>query len=218
MSYATAWKRLLSIVAVLVLLLALAMHDPVAVIVSLGGLWVTTVLTLAACQHDRTGDTPLDWSQLRAVSTLAACVLVGLPSAVQISAGATVILVVLVAGTSPPVVTKVRRLTGSHTGSHTGGRTGSHADATPSPDGVTTLLELGPTPARVAELDTATLCLAWRRSFLMLSAASTTAERTLVAELRRLYLDELAHRHPGSVANWLASLPSASSGPDGFLP
>jgi hypothetical protein len=83
---------------------------------------------------------------------------------------------------------------------------------------VTRMLESGPTPGLIASMDDATLCVAWQRSFQMLSAASTVSERALVAHLRQLYLDELDRRHPTSFASWLRTLPAASSGPDRFLP
>jgi hypothetical protein len=81
--------------------------------------------------------------------------------------------------------------------------------------------EPSPRPAPVIEdveaLDDAALCLAWRRSFLMLEGARNGQDRMALVEQRQRYLDELQRRWPSGVAAWLASGARASSNPMPFL-
>lgn len=62
-------------------------------------------------------------------------------------------------------------------------------------------------------LDDESLCLAWRRSFFQLEAASTAGERLSVVEQRQRYLDELHRRSPRGLAAWFASGARASGDP-----
>ncbi|MEV0283216.1 hypothetical protein AB0H36_03760 [Kribbella sp. NPDC050820] len=57
------------------------------------------------------------------------------------------------------------------------------------------------------------LCLAWRRSFLLLEAARSAQARLTVVEERQRYLDELYRRSPDGVAAWLAAGALASGNP-----
>jgi len=66
-------------------------------------------------------------------------------------------------------------------------------------------------------LDDAGLCLAWRRSFLMLEGARNEHDRMALVVQRQRYLDELQRRCPDGVAAWLASGARASSNPMPFL-
>jgi hypothetical protein len=69
-------------------------------------------------------------------------------------------------------------------------------------------------PARdLRSLDDEALCLAWRRSFVLLEAARSAAERLSVVEQRQQYLDELHQRSPEGLAAWLASGARASGNP-----
>jgi hypothetical protein len=74
-----------------------------------------------------------------------------------------------------------------------------------------------PLPKDLSMLDDAALCLAWRRSFLMLEAAPNGPDRIALVVQRQLYLDELQRRCPSGVAAWLASGARASSNPMPFL-
>jgi hypothetical protein len=62
-------------------------------------------------------------------------------------------------------------------------------------------------------LDDEALCLAWRRSFRLLEASRSAAERLSVVEQRQQYLDELHRRSPQGLAAWLASGARASGNP-----
>ena len=66
-------------------------------------------------------------------------------------------------------------------------------------------------------LDDAALCLAWRRSFLLLEAAHSVADRMAVVEQRQGYLDELQRRYPKGLASWLGSGARASGNPLPYL-
>jgi hypothetical protein len=65
----------------------------------------------------------------------------------------------------------------------------------------------------VSELSDDELCLAWRRSFTQLQRAAAPDRRTAMADVRRAYLDELERRHPDSFAHWIASNPRAAGDP-----
>ncbi|TCM50537.1 hypothetical protein EV648_102581 [Kribbella sp. VKM Ac-2568] len=66
-------------------------------------------------------------------------------------------------------------------------------------------------------LDDDALCLAWRRSFLLLEEARSAVERLSIVEQRQKYLDELHQRSPEGVAAWLASGARASGNPFPYL-
>ena len=73
-------------------------------------------------------------------------------------------------------------------------------------------------PADVlAGLDDAQLCLAWRRSFLPLTACDDAAAQLRIVRLRQTYLDELTRRHPAEMARWLDSGARAAGNPMRFL-
>ena len=75
-------------------------------------------------------------------------------------------------------------------------------------------------PALVAilgALDDAELCLAWRRSFVLLNEAASPQEKLVVVTLRERYLDELQRRCPAGVSRWLDSGARASGNPLPFL-
>jgi hypothetical protein len=75
-------------------------------------------------------------------------------------------------------------------------------------------------PALVAilgALDDAELCLAWRRSFVLLNEAASPQEKLVVVTLRERYLDELQRRCPSGVSRWLDSGARASGNPLPFL-
>ena len=83
-----------------------------------------------------------------------------------------------------------------------------------------TSLADGPAAAPASELSSLgneALCLAWRRSFRLLEAAASAAERLAVVEQRQQYLDEFQRRCPDGLAAWLASGARASSNPLPFL-
>lgn len=71
------------------------------------------------------------------------------------------------------------------------------------------LLEVDLKP--IDEMSTHELCLAWRRSYVVLmTCAGTSADRTPVVELRRCYLDELERRDPSGFARWVTTARAAS--------
>ena len=72
-------------------------------------------------------------------------------------------------------------------------------------------------PEDVTSLDDASLCMAWRRSFLVLESAASVRQRVAVVEHRQRCLDELQRRSPGGVAAWLSSGARASGNPLPYL-
>ena len=68
-------------------------------------------------------------------------------------------------------------------------------------------------PEELTALDDDELCLAWRRSFVMLNAAGSPCERLLLVKQRQRYLDELERRSPDGLASWLTSGARAPGNP-----
>jgi hypothetical protein len=203
-------------------LLALAEFDPLDVVITLACCYAVTLLALIGIETCEAQEPDVDWPAVRWRAGACAALFVGFPAACAISTGASLQVTLLMALCCPRVVRQVRRFADNSRRwtSVPGPRPGParHRPSASTSEKVTRLLELGPTPGLISAMDTATLCAAWQRSFRMLTAASTVAERALVAHLRQLYLDELERRHPSSLAHWLATHPTASSGPDRFLP
>jgi hypothetical protein len=78
-----------------------------------------------------------------------------------------------------------------------------------------------PAPAKpgpeVADLSTAELCLAWRRSYGELLRSPDEPARQRVVRLRRDYLDELERRDSDGFARWLGSGARAGGDPQRYL-
>jgi hypothetical protein len=74
-----------------------------------------------------------------------------------------------------------------------------------------------PRPDKLVELDDSALCLAWRQSFVSLSASRDARCVLELVELREQYLEELTRRHPDEIARWLASGARAAGNPMRFL-
>lgn len=74
-----------------------------------------------------------------------------------------------------------------------------------------------PRSDRLVELDDSELCLAWRQSFVSLTATRDASSVLELVELRGQYLDELTRRHPTEIARWLASGARAAGNPMRFL-
>jgi len=72
-------------------------------------------------------------------------------------------------------------------------------------------------PLDVEALDDEGLCLAWRRSFLLLERADSAEDSMAVVDRRARILDELHRRSPGGVAAWWLSGGRASGDPLPYL-
>lgn len=69
----------------------------------------------------------------------------------------------------------------------------------------------------VCDLSTDELCLAWRRSFLLLADAALPSRRAAIVLRRSSILDEMHKRDPQGLESWLASSPRAAGNPLPFL-
>jgi hypothetical protein len=126
-------------------------------------------------------------------------------------------LILPLAATSPAARSLARRFlggSGSALGSPDSREAGSRARARPEPAGHE-LVETTATDLRT--LDDAALCLAWRRSFLRLSAAKSIADSLSVVKQRQSVLDELHRRSPQGLVAWFNAGGRASGNPLPFL-
>jgi hypothetical protein len=127
-------------------------------------------------------------------------------------------LILPLAATSPPVTVLARRFFGG-----ADSRPGSAPARAATRNDAGSGLEpaghelVGPVVPDIRSLDDAALCLAWRRSFLLLQAARSAADSLVVVEQRQRYLDELDRRSPQGVMAWFSSGRRASGDPLPYL-
>src|SRR4051794_14164915 len=88
-SYRELWARTLAGTAAACLLLALALFDPLTVVVWLACAYAAAVLALVCIERSKAHAPPVDWPRLRWRAGVCACVAVGLPAACAISASST---------------------------------------------------------------------------------------------------------------------------------
>ncbi|GAB3931323.1 hypothetical protein GCM10029976_035060 [Kribbella albertanoniae] len=144
------------------------------------------------------------WAALAGVSTVASL-------GYGVAAGSEVLLLLLlVAGTSPPVAAWLGWIDPTP-------ETKAKVKARPKrvvvePADVE-LPELKPAD-QLSELSASELCLAWRRSFTELQRPE---HWSATIDVRRAYLDELERRYPEEFAAWMASGPRAASDPGRFF-
>ena len=84
----------------------------------------------------------------------------------------------------------------------------------PEPDPATLEVSL---PMAPENLDDDALCMAWRRSYVVLQRTHTAATRLHVVEVRQAYLDELERRNSLGLSAWLASGARAAGNPSRFI-
>ncbi|MEU4250037.1 hypothetical protein AB0F15_21770 [Amycolatopsis sp. NPDC026612] len=72
-------------------------------------------------------------------------------------------------------------------------------------------------PVTVADLATEDLCVAWRRSYFLLLAATDERARRLVVQRRQDFLDEIERRDRSGFLRWLDSGAKAGSDPSPYL-
>jgi hypothetical protein len=72
-------------------------------------------------------------------------------------------------------------------------------------------------PQELCHLDDASLCLAWRRSFVLLTRCTSVSQQMSLVQQRQEYLDELERRSPRGLVAWLDSGARASGNPLRYL-
>jgi len=146
-------------------------------------------------------------------------VVTGVAGLVAVFQVAGLIVVLLLVGTAPAFITGIRVLW--HSVMDTPDTVRPDGPVSPQPHATRDDIDLPDRLAWLAEdigsLDDVSLCLAWRRSFVLLEAAQTPEERMAVVEQREQCLDELQRRCPEGVAAWLSSGARASGNPLPFL-
>lgn len=78
-------------------------------------------------------------------------------------------------------------------------------------------LDLASALADLPSMTDPELCRSWRRSYVLLDAASSPASRLTIVQLRAAYLEELERRQPRALQAWLDAGGRAASGPDKFF-
>ena len=169
----------------------------------------------AGCVATVTG--PARPVRLLRVSAVSGALVAGTAGLVQLTGPASLLVLVPLAATTPALWSRVRvwRILLS------GPAPEQEGSATPDLEvvGGASALEQR-VPALVAilgALDDAELCLAWRRSFVLLNEAASPQEKLVVVTLRERYLEELQRRNPSGVSRWLESGARASGNPLPYL-
>ncbi|QWZ08769.1 hypothetical protein KRR39_02625 [Nocardioides panacis] len=207
---AGAWTFVLTVVTTIGLLAATTLWGwgtCLAVVLSSG--------LCAGCLATVTG--PARPGRLVRISALWGALVAGTAGLVQLTGPLSLLVLLPLAATAPALWSRVRvwRILA--------GGPPVEQEATPGPasevPGVPSDLEQR-VPALVAilgALDDAELCLAWRRSFVLLNEATSPREKLVVVTLRERYLEELQRRSPAGVSRWLDSGARASGNPLPFL-
>jgi hypothetical protein len=164
------------------------------------------------------------WAVLAGLVVLAIC---GYGAAVGLD---TLVLLVLIAVTAPPVLVRFLPRKESEDPAPTPRRawirlpqsakaaeSASVREPAAPPVDFPIPLYLEAVARSLSEMTDEELCLAWRRSFKHLESSVDSDRRTVMADVRRAYLDELERRHPEEFAAWLASGPRAAGDPARFL-
>ncbi|TCM50542.1 hypothetical protein [Kribbella sp. VKM Ac-2568] len=129
-----------------------------------------------------------------------------------------VLVVLMLAGTTPALTSLVRARRLARGSLPVVQPESSATPDLPAPWGQPSLKSSSAEPVReLSSLDDDALCLAWRRSFLLLEEARSAAARLSIVEQRQKYLDELQQRSPEGIAAWLASGARASGNPFPYL-
>ncbi len=137
------------------------------------------------------------------VATAVAVAVIGL---VAVFGGLGLLLSVLLAATSPPLVDRYGRWLERR-------RLDRREAQIPADE-----RDVSDMPRRrCSEMTTEELVLAWRTSFNALLRAQTTAAKNAVVARRQQYLDELERRDPDGLRRWLDSGARAASDPSRFI-
>jgi hypothetical protein len=225
--YRQGWRSAVVVLAVVGVLTAFVFIGLSTIVVAflMGGIMVGSVHLSVGLAQER--DIPalirevLMWAGRAGLVMVAIC---GYAAAVGL---ATVPLLLLIAATSPPVVSWLyaSRTEAAPAGSksprapranrpkrtkQTKSRKPKEQRPEPVPAQPTAVIDL-------TELSDEDLCLAWRRSYTELQSCTTEPQRLEVVDRRRAYLDELERRKPDAFAEWLESGPRAAGDPAKFF-
>ena len=173
----------------------------------------------------------LPWRRALKAGAAAGAAVVGAGGLIDLLGAWGFTLVMLMTCACPPVVAAARRLS-----ARLGGEEGVPGAPLPPRDGAGQAEELdrpgdpgAPEQAfppaadeawmgRPAEsMDDATLCLAWRSSYVALQRACSMSRELRIVERRQQLMDELERRNAQGFSAWLASCPRAAGDPSRYL-
>jgi hypothetical protein len=170
-----------------------------------------TVLGSIWCGYDRrTG------SRAGRLTLVAGLLMVGAAGLITVLPGPGMLVLLALMATAPPVTARLRLHLGRGAD-----RTGTERTAEDAVEMLPLVVAAGfggSTPGEdLSALDDDVLCLAWRRSYLMLGRSTSSSDRLAVVMQRQWYLDELHRRSPGGLTAWLDSGGRASGNPLPYL-
>jgi hypothetical protein len=206
--YRTVWFVGVCAAAGVGLLAALTAWPPAAVLTFF---LLTAVVAAGTAFVTFEGRGKLLWLGAAKVGTATGAALVGVGGLVNVLGGWGIAFVVLVIATCPVVVMRALQL---------GARRGGDHVPTPTPAPAPAPLRAADEPwmsRSVEAMDDATLCLAWRSSYVALQRACTTKRALGITRRRQVLLDELERRNATGFSAWLASSPRAAGDPSRYL-
>jgi hypothetical protein len=225
--YRQGWRLAVVVLAVMGVLTAFVFIGLSTIVVAflMGGIMVGSVHLSVGLAQER--EIPalirevLQWAGRAGLVMVAIC---GYAAAVGL---ATVLLLLLIAATSPPVIAWLYASRAEAAPAEPKPPPAPRANGTKRPKRTKSRQPKVPQPEAPAaqptvvvdltELSDEELCLAWRRSYIELQSCTTDQARLEVAARRRAYLDELERRKPDAFVEWLESGPRAAGDPAKFF-
>lgn len=204
---------------------------------SVGG--VLTILLLATCVGVSVALVPVKeddarpWRRAMSVGVASGAAVVAAAGLMSMFGAWGAAVVALMAASSPPVVTRGRRWyarlgqgldpdepLGPQAAGYVAGETvdpgyGARAVAAPPVD--PSFLSASWMRGEPESMDDASLCLAWRKTYVALQRVHAPAWKLLVAQRRQELLDELERRNASGFEAWLAAGARAAGDPSRFI-
>ncbi|MEU4602721.1 hypothetical protein AB0F43_07065 [Kribbella sp. NPDC023972] len=235
-TYRHGWRTAVGILVGLGLVTAFLFVGMSTIVVAflMGGTLVASVhLSVGLAQERQTPELIRDVLRWACRAGLCVVAIAGYTTAVGL---ATLWLLVLIAVTSPPLVSwlwpqskepvrrpepPVERATTTKTKAERPRKPKverkKDKQPMPEPPPPEPVASRSPEPPDLTALSDEDLCLAWRRSFTELETCTTDEQRLAVIAARHAYLDELERRAPDAFTQWMESGPRAAGNPTKFF-
>lgn len=139
----------------------------------------------------------------------AAVVVIGGAGIVRLLGAAGLVVIVMFALASPQMLSWVARRFGHATGQSEDLSSGVQTSGAMASERFV--------PQAPQSMDDASLCMAWRRSFVALQRASSPGGTWRIVQCRQEYLDEIERRNPEGFSAWLVSGARAAGDPSRYV-